>query len=136
MLGVGETKVWINPAEKAKAEEAMTKDDVRNLIAEGVVKKRQTNFQSRGRARKLIAKKQKGRKRGYGKRSGTFKARFNSKASWMKNVRAQRRVLRELKEKSPALFEKVNYRALYNKIKGGFFKGKKYVEAAVKEAQK
>lgn len=136
VLGVGEKKVWINPAQRAKAMEAMTKDDVRGLIAERIVKKRPFLGQSRVRARLLKEKKKKGRKRGYGKRTGTFKARAEKKKSWIKNVRAQRKKLKELKEKSPEAFEKVSYRQIYNKVKGGFFRGKKYVEAAVKEGQK
>ena len=132
LLGVGQTRVWFDPEQRDRIKEAMTKDDVRGLIAERLVKKRASSGQSRARARKLKEKKKKGRKRGYGKRKGTFKTRLEKKEDWMKRVRAQRRVLKELKEKEPEAFKDGEYRKLYKKITGGYFKGKKYVEAAVK----
>ena len=77
----------------------MTKEDVRALVKEGAIKKKQVNSQSKGRARILKLKKKKGRKSGRGKKKGTKKARSEKKPTWMKNVRAQRKKLKELREK-------------------------------------
>jgi len=136
VLDVGKARVWFDPEQKDRIKEAMTKDDVRALVTEGAIKKKQPTGQSSFRTKKLKAQKKKGRKRGFGKRKGTFKARLEKKRTWIKNVRAQRRVLKELKEKEPELFEEVNYAKIYRKVTGGYFKGKKYVEQAVKKEAK
>ncbi|MBU0662123.1 MAG: 50S ribosomal protein L19e [Candidatus Diapherotrites archaeon] len=134
ILKVGKSKVWMNPEEREKISESMTKEDVRGLIAEGLVKKSRANEHSRGMARKLHEKKKKGRKRGSGKRTGTKKARVKKKASWIKNVRAQRKKLAELKKsgvKGPKAYSK-----MYKMIKGNYFRGKKYLEIYVKGEKK
>ena len=37
ILKTGETKIWINPNKTSQAKEAMTKEDVRNLIKEKII---------------------------------------------------------------------------------------------------
>ncbi|MBT4596664.1 MAG: 50S ribosomal protein L19e [Candidatus Diapherotrites archaeon] len=127
VLKVGKNKVFISPTDATKIAEAMTKDDIRGLIADRVIKKRQDNSQSKGRARALKAKKIKGRKKGRGKRKGTKKTRGEKKKTWIKKVRAQRRTLRELRETNPEAVADKRYSDVYRKIKGNFFKGKKYL---------
>jgi len=127
VLKVGKGKVYINPKEVTKIKDAMTKDDIRGLIADRIIKKRQDNSQSKGRTRVLKDKKKRGRKKGRGKRTGTKKTRTEKKKRWMNKVRAQRRTLRELKESNPEAVKEKNYSDVYKKIKGNFFKGKKYL---------
>ncbi|MBN2127043.1 MAG: 50S ribosomal protein L19e [Candidatus Diapherotrites archaeon] len=134
ILKVGETKIWINPEKTKEAKEAMTKEDVRGLIKEKIVLKRKENLQSRGAARILKEKKKKGRKKGKGKKTGTKKARAKKKESWMKNVRAQRKTLKKMKEEG--IKTEIPYREIYNRIKGGYFKGKKYISALEKGGKK
>jgi large subunit ribosomal protein L19e len=131
ILGCGKNRVWIDPKESEKTATAMTKEDVRALVQSGVITKRSGNSQSRGRARKLKEKKRKGRKSGKGKRKGTKKARSEKKESWIKNVRSQRKTLKELRAKKPKEVKKIGYRSLYKRVKGGYFRGKKYLSAAV-----
>jgi len=134
VLKAGKGAVWFDPAQSEKIESCMTKDDVRALIAEGVIKRKKPQMKSRGRARILLAKKKKGRRRGRGKRKGTKKARQESKKrSWIKNVRSQRTMLRELRKSDGAAVGKIGYRRLYLRVKGNLFKGKNYLKAAVKE---
>lgn len=135
ILNVGKNRVWISPEQSQKAVTAMTKQDVLALIEEGAIKKKKENFHSRGRARILSEKKKKGRKRGKGKRRGTKKARMEKKKNWMKNVRAQRQKLKELKLSKPAVKE-FGYSKLYRMIKGNYFRGKKYLESFVVETKK
>ncbi len=134
ILKVGKTKIWVNPEEKARLKEAMTKEDIRQLIKENIIKKRRENLHSRGRARMLAEKKSKGRKRGKGKRKGRKAVRVKKKEKWVKNVRAQRQYLKELKASGAKLTR--SPREIYLMIKGGFFKGKKYMQAMVEEAKK
>ncbi|MBU1120840.1 MAG: 50S ribosomal protein L19e [archaeon] len=135
ILKVGESRVWMDPDKTPRIKESITKDDVRNLIKEGIIKKRKKAEHSRSRARKLKEKKRKGRKRGYGKRKGSGKARAKKKMEWIKKVRSQRRTLKELKEKK-LVKGKGMYGKIYKMIKGNYFKGKKYVEEMAKGAKK
>jgi len=131
ILKTSANSVWLDPEKPDKAKSVMTKEDVRALLKDGTIKKKRLNSQSRGRARVLKAKRKKGRKKGKGKRKGKKKARSEKKPSWMKNVRSQRKMLRQLKKENPKAVEKAGYRRLYKRIKGGYFKGKKYLKAAV-----
>ena len=130
LLGTGTSKVWFDPKQIEKIQEAMTTDDIRTLIKDGVVRKKKTLLHSRGSARILHAKKRRGRKRGHGKRTGTKKARLQRKTNWIKNVRAQRQYLCSLKKEKKVSGEQ--YSKIYKLIKGGYFKGKKYIDAYVK----
>jgi large subunit ribosomal protein L19e len=136
VLKVGVGKIYIDPKDAAKVKEAMTKDDIRGLIAERIIKKRQDNHQSKARSKVLREKKKKGRKNGQGKRKGTQKTRISKKENWMKKVRAQRRTLKELRESNPEEVKTLGYSNLYKKIKGGFFKGKKYLQEYVEGGKK
>ncbi len=133
IMKVGKTKIVFSEKDRERIAESMTKEDVRALIKEGIVKKRKDKHQSKGRARKLKEKKTKGRKRGKGKRKGKKTARTKKKKEWMKKVRAQRKKLKELKGK---IKEKGEYGRMYKMIKGNYFKGKKYVETMVKGDKK
>ena len=126
ILGVGEKKILITDGLNERIGEAITKDDVRQLIKDGIVRKRRGNEHSRGRARILHAKRKKGRKRGKGRRYGTKKARSQTKKKWQMSVRAQRKKLREMRVKKMNL--RISYRKAYNRIKGGFFKEKKQLD--------
>ena len=124
-LNVGTSRVKINPDETSKLKDVITGEDVKGLIAEKVFTKVGQGH-SRGRARILLIKKRKGRKRGEGKKKGGKKARTNPKKLWLIKVRSQRNYIKVLLEE-----EKINpksYRDLYNKVKGGFFRSKAHID--------
>ncbi len=122
-LKVGKSRIRITDDEKAS--EAITREDIRTLHKDGVIKILPVTGTSRGRARVLQAKKKAGRKTGSGKRKGTKKTREQKKTKWMVKVRAQRK---KLKQKKPA-----NYRTIYKMIKGGYFKSLKQLETYIKK---
>lgn len=132
VLKVGIGKIYIDPVQTTKVKEAMTKDDIRGLIADRIIKKRQENSQSKARSRKMATKRRKGRKRGSGKRKGTKKTRVNKKQTWVKNVRSQRRTLKELRNSNPEEVKEKGYSKTYRRIKGNYFKGKKYLIEYIK----
>lgn len=133
ILGVGESKVWIDSTQTVKAMEAMTRDDIRNLIAQRIVRKRQDAQHSRGAARILHAKKRLGRKSGKGKRTGTKKARSKPREQWIARVRALRKTLQEYKKAGKL---KGTYRALYKQVKGNHFRGTKHLQQTIEGATK
>jgi len=125
-LNVGVSKVKVSNDSLKKVKEAITGTDLESLVKEKVFSTK-GDSQSRGRARILLEKKKKGRKKGLGKRRGTKNARTNTKEMWMKKVRAQRKyILILLKEEK---IDRVKYRDLYNKIKGGFFRSKAHIDS-------
>lgn len=126
LLGVGESKVWIDPAQLSKAKEAMTKEDVRGMFKDGIVKKKDTPHHSKGRARILHGKKTLGRKRGYGKRRGLKSVRTQLKTRWIEKVRAQRKKLRDLRKNNK--IKHSTYAEIYRRVKGNFFRGTKHLE--------
>lgn len=130
ILKVGESKIWIDPQNVQKVSEAITKEDVRSLITSGVIKKVKDNQKTSA----TRAGHKGRRKTGPGKKRGKAGARIQVKKKWISQVRAQRRTLKEIKQKSKEL--KVPYRKAYAMVKGGFFKGKKYVQAFVAGVKK
>jgi len=116
LLRVGESHVKILDAKRAS--EALTRDDVRSLISEGVIVSEQKTGVGRAKARFKHSRLHAGRRRGVGSRKGGRKAR--GKKKWVSVTRGLRRVLLSLKP----LLKKGYYRNAYLKIKGGYFKSK------------
>jgi large subunit ribosomal protein L19e len=94
---VGIHRVWINPDYLDEVSTAVQKDDIRQLIEDGLIKARPIKGISKGRARKAAEQKAKGRRKGPGSRKGTRNSRDPKKNRWMRLIRAQRRVLKDLR---------------------------------------
>ena len=122
---IGTTRVWLSPQNLEQIASAITKDDIRGMIAEGIIKKQPEKGISSARANALRLKKKKGRRKGFGKRAGTRKARTNPKKKWQQKVRALRQKLSELRK---AKTLKADYQKTYRLIKGNFFRDKKHLE--------
>jgi len=119
ILKVGENRVWIDPERTEDVETAMTRDEIRRLAHEGVIKPSRVAGVSRARARILHAKKKKGRRKGPGSRTGSGHARVSKKEAWMKKIRALRKKLRELKTKKT--IPENAYRKVYGMAGSGRF---------------
>ena len=110
---------------------SITRSDMRGWIAVGKITKSGANEQSRVRARKIAAQKKKGRQKGRGSRKGSKNSVINKKQKWMIKVRSQRILLKMLREKG--LLTRTNYRQLYAKSKGGFFRNKRHIKLYITE---
>ncbi|MBI2103023.1 50S ribosomal protein L19e [Candidatus Woesearchaeota archaeon] len=110
---------------------AITRSDVRGLIAVGKINKITPNEQSRVRARENAAQKSKGRRKGKGSKKGRKFATISRKEQWMTRIRLQRLFLKELKESG--LLSPSTYRALYAKSKGGYFRNKRHIKLYLTE---
>ncbi|MEM3579356.1 MAG: 50S ribosomal protein L19e [Candidatus Bathyarchaeia archaeon] len=119
ILKVGQNRVWIDPQRTEDAETAITREEIRKLIHEGVIKPLPEKGVSRARARILHEKKKKGRRRGTGSRSGASRAKISKKDAWMSKIRALRRRLRELK--ADRIITETTYRKLYRMASSGRF---------------
>ena len=131
LLNVGTTKVWFDPDRLTEIKEAITKNDLRNLIKKKAIQSRPELGSSRVRARKRLVQRRKGRQAGPGTRKGSSTARLSRKETWMLTVRSQREFIKELKDK--ALVEGKIYRNLYSKVKGGYFRNKRHIKLYLEE---
>jgi large subunit ribosomal protein L19e len=121
----------LKPEFSEDIKEATTKRDIRSLIRENSITKKQKKGVSRARANKKAKQKSKGLQRGKGKKKGTKNANFPKKKLWMQKIRVQRKFLKELKEKS--LISSKDYHNLYKKAKGGFFRSKRHIKLFIDE---
>ena len=112
--------MWINPSFVDQVASAVQTDDIREFIDEGWIKAKPVKGTSRVRARARLEQKKKGRRKGQGTRSGSSNARNPRKNRWMRTIRSQRRVLKELR--SEDTIEPSQYRRYYLKAKGGSYR--------------
>jgi large subunit ribosomal protein L19e len=119
ILKVGHNRVWIDPERMEDAETAITRDEIRKLIHEGLIKSLPEKGVSRGRTRVLREKRRKGRRSGPGSRTGSPHARVSKKEAWMSKIRALRKRLRLLKSRK--VIAEGAYRKLYRMARSGRF---------------
>lgn len=115
LLRCGHDRIWIEPSASAKIEAAITRSDIRRLIADGLIKKmyvkKEGNVSLRRHARKT------------GKRKGKRYSRSGKKSDWLKIIRPQRRMLAEMKSQ----MEPKKYRILYKLVKGNTFRSRAHL---------
>ena len=126
VMDVGENRVWIDPEHTDKVAEAITRQDIRNLVDGGTIDKKDVKGTSKARSKKNKKQKKKGLQKGHGSRKGAKNARKSSKDTWKEQIRAIRKRLREMRDEGTLNSEE--YRDLYNKSKGGFFRDVNHVE--------
>ncbi len=119
ILDVGKNKVWFDPEEQGEIADAITREDVRELVDQGVVRAEDAKGNSRGRARERQKKRSYGHQKGAGTRRGKAGGRQNKKEDWQSRIRAQRRTLREMRDEGD--LSKSEYRELYDQAGGGEF---------------
>lgn len=119
ILNVGQTRIWMDPTRLDDVEDVITRDEIRKLISDGVIKARAPQGVSRGRARIRSTKRKKGLRRGPGSRRGKQSARNPRKEAWIRRIRAIRKHLRDLTRRR--IIQISTYRRLYVLAKGGTF---------------
>ena len=130
VLDVGKNRVKLDPNRQADIADAITRDDVRELIDEGAIRVEPESGNSRGRARERAKKRAYGHRKGQGSRKGKAGGRENEKEEWRSKIRGQRRRLRKYRqndELTPA-----EYRQLYRMAGGGEFDSVADVERYVR----
>lgn len=120
LLKAGQNRVWLDPEQLDRIENAITKNEIRKLVHEGVIRRKAQLGISKGRGRKL--------RKSVGSRKGS---KITKKRLWIKKIRALRKESRELVEKR--MITRNTYRKLINMSKGGAFRSKshlkEYIEA-------
>ncbi|MEM0379390.1 MAG: 50S ribosomal protein L19e [Nanopusillaceae archaeon] len=131
IFGVGKDRIWIDPKKAEEVSKALTREDVKSLIDQKIIRIKPIKGQSRYWSNLIHEKKKKGRRRGYGSRKGSKKIRTKEKNSRILQIRAMRKFIRILKEKK--ILDKRIYRKLYNLVKGGSLKNKRHILIWLKE---
>jgi large subunit ribosomal protein L19e len=125
VLDVGKNRVWFDPDAQGEIAEAITREDIRELVDEGTIDAGPKEGNSRGRARERDEKRAYGHGEGTGSRKGKAGARQDEKEEWQDTIRAQRRKLRELRDEGE--IDSTEYRELYRKSAGGEFRSVRYL---------
>ncbi|HEY3273502.1 MAG TPA: 50S ribosomal protein L19e [Methanocella sp.] len=129
ILKVGRTRVWMDPERLSDIATAITREDIRGLVDEGVIQRRDVVGISRGRARARDLKRAKGHQKGHGSRRGAKGARTPKKELWMKKIRAQRKLLKGLRDNKE--MEPAAYRKFYRKAKGGEYRNVAHLKSSI-----
>lgn len=121
IMKCGVNRVWVDP-KNDKVRQAITRSDIKGFIKDGVIKK----LPPKKRTRVIIRRQQK-----TGSRKGSKGARQGKKESWLKIVRPQRKILRELKKTKK--IDQRTYRMVYKMIKGNAFRSKHHLNLYLKD---
>jgi len=127
ILKCGLHRVHIDPDAIEDVSEAVTRQDVRSLIKDKAITKKQIRGISTGRLKKLREQKSKRKRKGHGSRKGRKGARTPKKRGWIRTIRPLRDELRTMRENgtlTPTL-----YRKYYMKAKGGVYRSRAHLRA-------
>ena len=113
-VGVNRVRIRSEIENRDRIANAITREDVRQLIKEGIIYVL---------PKKPKVSKKKRKRKGPGRRKGTKYSRKPKKEIWMERIRALRKFLTDLVSKGKV--DKSHKRTLYMKIKGGSFRGRK-----------
>ena len=119
VLDAGQNSIWLDPERQGDIAEAITREDIRELVEQGAIRAEAPSGNSRGRARERQAKRSYGHQTGPGSRKGRAGARQNEKQQWESRIRALRKRLGELRDEGE--IDRSTYRDLYDKAGGGEF---------------
>jgi len=134
VLNCGENRVWFDPEALEEISTASTKQDIRELIEKGAIKKKAIKGVCRARINRIRLKKRKGRRSGYGSRKGKKTARLPRKRLWILRIRAIRKRLKDLRDSGQ--IDRKTYRIFYRKAKGGEFRNVAHLNAYLEEIKR
>jgi large subunit ribosomal protein L19e len=131
ILKIGVNRVWIDPDHSEEVSQAITRDGVKKLIADGTIKARPKKGISSYRSKKIAQQKSKGRRKGRGSIKGAKGARNPKKKAWMTTIRALRTDLKDMRDNRE--INRTTYRKLYKMAKGGAFRSKSYMKTYARD---
>ena len=130
ILKCGLNRIWIDPNRTEDVANAVTRDDIRDLIKSNIIQVKQKHGISHARIKHAMAQRKKGKRKGQGSRKGAKYARYPKKQRWISTIRPIRAQFRELCEEKR--IDRRVYRKYYLYAKGGMFKNKGHLRAHLK----
>ncbi len=115
VMDVGKNKVWFDPERLSEIKEAITKQDIADLIKDGAISKSPIDGIKRRAGKRHLERKRKGRRR----RAGSIKKRIKVD-NYPSRIRKLRSYLKNLKKAKKVTTEQ--YRKMYNLLKSGVIK--------------
>ena len=109
VLKCGKDRVYFDPENLERIEMAVTREDIKRLVHDGVIKRKPVKGVSRARVRAKSKKR-----RGAGSFKGTFNARYPKKRRWINRIRPLRKLLRHLRDSKR--IDRHTYRYFYNRL--------------------
>ena len=131
MLNIGKKRVRLDPTKLSEISKAITKSDIRSLLAHNVIQIKKVRGKSGFRFKKIKAQKAKGRRKGIGSRKGKKYSRISAKRRWISRVRTQRGFIKKLKDRGR--IGKKTHRDMYHKIKSNKFRNVRLIKLYLEE---
>lgn len=133
IMKVGLYRVRFDPESLDRISDAITREGIRGLIAEGAIWSERTKGVSRGRFRKRLNVPTK-RGKGPGSKEGTRGARAGKKRLWILKVRALRRRLNLARDHGE--LTGTSFRKLYMRVKGGQVRSVAHLQQIISSEKK
>lgn len=131
IMKTSHTKVRIAPGALEDVQKAITRSDIRGLVAIGKIFETEHSERSHAGARKRGLQRRKGRRKGKGSKKGSKYSIISRKRQWISRIRVQREFIKQLRD--TGLLSIQNYHNLYAKSKGGYFRNKRHIKLYLTE---
>jgi len=125
LLGIGESRVRLDPEATEQLQDAITRESVRGWLSAGLIWTVPKKGNSRGRVR-LRRIKGKRRGKGQGSKKGAQGSRVGKKSIWVKRVRMLRRILKVKRDRGDITNQ--DFKSLYLQVKGNQIRTRKRLE--------
>lgn len=125
LLGVGQSRIRLDPEATEQLQDAITRESVRGWISAGLIWSVPKKGISRGRLRvRRLKKKRRGE--GQGSKKGAQGSRVGKKRVWVMRVRMLRRILKVKRDRGDITNQ--DFKRLYLQVKGAQIRTRKRLE--------
>ena len=133
LLGVGKSRVRLDPEATEQLQDAITRESVRGWLSAGLiwVEPKKGNSRGRFRVRRLKRKK---RGLGQGSKKGAQGARVGKKSLWVARVRMLRRILKMRRDRGEITNQ--DFKKLYLQVKGAQIRTRKRLDEELAKVQR